>query len=128
MPTSSARTRPGWSARRRRISAAVCCWFNAGEYDNPAAWRALNYAKETISDNPWRGGHWFYAHMYLSQALYLAGEDEWGAYFPRIRDQLLLLQEEDGAWPQRQVGKVYSTAVALIVLQLPYNQLPIMQR
>lgn len=109
-------------------AAAVCCWFNAGEYDNPFAKRALAYAKETISINPWRGGHWFYAHLYLSQALYLAGEKEWDAYFPRIRKQLLQLQQEDGSWPQLQVGKVYSTAIALIILQLPYNQLPIMQR
>ena len=109
-------------------AAAVCCWFNAGDYDNPLAKRALTYAKETISINPWRGGHWFYAHLYLAQALYLAGEDEWDPYFPRIRDQLLLLQKEDGAWPQFQVGEVYSTAIALIILQLPYDQLPIMQR
>jgi len=109
-------------------AAAVCCWYNAGEYTNPRARKALDYAKETISINPWRGGHWYYAHLYLAQAIYLAGEDEWDQYFPKIRDQLLALQQEDGSWPDRQVGDVYGTAITLIVLQLPFNQLPIMQR
>ncbi len=109
-------------------AAAVCCWFNGGEYDNPFAKRALRFATETISLNPRRGGHWYYAHLYLAQALYLAGEKQWDDYFPKIRDQLLRLQLEDGAWPEGMVGKVYSTSVALIILQLPYNQLPIMQR
>lgn len=108
-------------------AAAVCCWFNAGEYDNPLALRALEYAKDTISTNPWRGGHWYYAHLYLAQALYLAGDEEWDAYFPKMRDQLVKIQREDGAW-HSTVGDVYSTAVALIVLQLPFKQLPIMQR
>jgi hypothetical protein len=109
-------------------AAAVCCWFNAGQYDNPDAWRALEYAKTAISVNPYQGGHWYYAHLYLSQAMYLAGEKEWDDYFPKIRDQLLRMQREDGAWPDQRVGEVYSTSIALIVLQLPFNQLPIMQR
>ncbi len=109
-------------------AAAVCCWFNAGQYDNPDAWRALEYAKTAISVNPYHGGHWYYAHLYLSQAMYLAGEEEWDEYFPKIRDQLLRMQREDGAWPDQRVGEVYSTSIALIVLQLPFNQLPIMQR
>ncbi len=108
-------------------AAAVCCWFNAGEYDNPLAKRALQYAKENIPTNRMIG-HWFYAHLYLAQAIYLAGEQEWDAYFPKIRDRLLSMQEDDGAWTDRGVGRVYGTAIALIILQLPYNQMPIMQR
>lgn len=109
-------------------AAAVCCWFNAGEYDNPAARRALEYAKTTIPFDPYRGGHWYYAHLYLAQAMYLAGEQEWDEYFPKIRDRLLVMQREDGAWPDMRVGDVYATSIALIILQLPFNQLPIMQR
>ena len=114
-------------------AAAVCCWFNAGEYDNPIARRALEFCKETISMDPYAGGHGFYAHLYLAQAMYLAGQDDWDAYFPAIRDRLLRLQLEDGSWDDRPggrggVGRVYGTSIALIVLQLPFNQLPIMQR
>lgn len=111
-------------------AAAVCCWFNAGEYDNPMAKRAMEFAKDAISarQNVNVQGHWFYAHLYLAQALYLAGPEEWDNYFPSLRDQLLTLQDRDGSWKGDNVGTVYGTSVALIILQLPYNQLPIMQR
>lgn len=109
-------------------AAAVCCWFNAGQYDHPLAKRALEYAKRHIHVSGVGQGHYFYAHLYLAQALYLAGEGEWDAYFPKMRDQLLALQREDGSWAGDYVGPVYDTAIALIILQLPYNQLPIMQR
>jgi hypothetical protein len=109
-------------------AAAVCCWFNAGEYDNPMALRALAYCKDMIPSAHQRFGHWFYAQFYMAQAMYLAGEKEWDPFFPKLRDTLLKLQMEDGSWPGQNVGTVYSTAIALVVLQLPYEQLPIMQR
>ena len=34
----------------------------------------------------------------------------------------------DGSWNGDQVGGTYGTAVALLILQLPYKNLPIMQR
>lgn len=108
-------------------AAAVCCWFNAGEYDNPLAKRALKYSKDNISINR-RTGHWFYAHLYLAQSIYLAGPEEWDAYFPKMRDMLLSIQQSDGSWSDPGVGSVYGTAIGLIILQLPYNQMPIMQR
>lgn len=108
-------------------AAAVCCWYNAGEYDNPRAKRALTFSRNSISISP-SGGHWFYAHLYLAQANYLAGDKTWDDYFPKLRDVLIRMQSEDGSWPEMQVGEVYSTALALIMLQLPFNQLPIMQR
>ncbi len=108
-------------------AAAVCCWFNAGDYDNPLALRALKYAKDNIFVRR-STGHWYYAHFYLAQALYLAGKEEWDEYFPSMRDRLLLMQLENGSWDDRSIGPVYATSVALLILQLPYNQLPIMQR
>jgi hypothetical protein len=109
-------------------AAAVCCWFNAGDYTSPLALRALRFAKQNISVRPNRSGHYSYAHLYLSQALYLSGPQDWDAYFPRMRDQLLRMQRSDGAWDGDYVGPVYGTAIALVILQLPFNQLPIMQR
>ncbi len=109
-------------------AAAVCCWFNAGQYKNPLALKALEFCKEHITTSFGRVGHWFYAHFYMSQAMYLAGDKEWDGYFPQLRDELLKRQAEDGSWEDRSVGKVYGTALALVMLQLPYDALPIMQR
>ncbi len=124
--------RVGMTGSRPPITAAaVMCWFNAGEYDNPLAINALRYCKKTIGFGPggegtW--GHWFYAHFYMAQAMYLSGENDWNDYYPKIRDRLLATQDADGSWQGDSVGRIYGTAIALVILQLPYNNLPIMQR
>lgn len=124
--------RVGMTGSRPPITAAaVACWFNAGQYDNPDALKALQFCKQKIgfgqrSEGVW--GHFFYAHMYLAQVMYLAGDQEWRQYFPRIRDYLLSIQNDDGSWDGDSVGRVYGTAIALMILQLPYSNLPITQR
>ncbi|HUU82477.1 MAG TPA: prenyltransferase/squalene oxidase repeat-containing protein [Phycisphaerae bacterium] len=122
------RARMRGDSRPPITAAAVCCWFNAGDYENPLALRALEFARRNISVRQSRGGHYFYAHLYLAQAQYLSGAEAWNEYFPQMRDHLIRLQNEDGSWRGDYVGNVYGTAIALIILQLPYNQLPIMQR
>lgn len=113
-------------------AAAVACWYNAGMYSDPRAAKALDYCKQTIpisgSSGRFLWGHYYYAHLYMSQIMWLSGEANWKAYYPKMRDQLLSLQEEDGAWEGDGVGKTYGTAIATFILQIPYNCLPIMQR
>ncbi len=110
-------------------AAAICCWFNAGDYDNPMAKKALRYCRSTIGPGRKNIGHYFYAHLYYSQALYLSGDPKaWDEYYPKLRDILISKQQPDGSWRGDGVGKPYGTALALVILQLPYNRLPIMQR
>ena len=77
-------------------------------------------------------GHWFYTHMYMSQAMYTSGArtpKNWDNYYPKMRDTLIKKQNKgDGSWMGDSVGTVYGTAIACLILQLPYNTLPIMQR
>jgi hypothetical protein len=124
--------RVGMSGSRPPITAAaVACWFNAGEYDNPMALNALRYCKRTIGIGDRRGGtwgHWFYAHFYMAQVMYLAGEKDWTDYYPKLAAHLIAMQNDDGSWEGDGVGRVYGTAIALTILQLPNNTLPIMQR
>jgi len=75
--------------------------------------------------------HYFYwyGHYYATQALYVIGGDAWAWYYPRIRSEILDSQEPDGSLPCRiGPGKTYSTAVAAVILALPYGYLPIFQR
>ena len=116
------------NSRAPITAAAVCCWYNAGEYDNPRAKRALAFAKQKIKPRGRQGGHDFYAHFYMAQALYVSSDPDWDDYFAKRRDFLLGQQRGDGSWFGDGVGDAYGTAIALIILQLPYNQLPIMQR
>lgn len=113
-------------------AAAVVCWYNAGLYDDRKVTNASAYAERALG--PAAGvlgaqfGHYYYGHLYLAQAMYLSGEQAWQRYFPAMRDRLIEMQARDGSWPGDYVGPTYGTAVAALILELPYKHLPIMQR
>jgi len=114
-------------------AAAVACYYNAGEYDHPRAQRALEFVRQHLS--PRRGqatrffGHYFYAHFYMGQVMYLSGEENWREYYPEMRQHLIAEQSrEEGSWNGDHVGPTYGTAIALFILQIPYKNLPILQR
>ena len=109
-------------------AAAVACWLNAGLYDSRRMKAALTYAKRTIRPEGAQQGHYFYAHLYLAQSMYIVGDHDWEDYFTKLQARLVAMQQEDGSWAGDGIGEIYGTAIALTILQLPYNQLPIMQK
>jgi hypothetical protein len=118
-------------ARLPISAAAVATLYNAGEYDSPLAEACLKYVWGEFKrgEHGWSkgGGHDYYAHLYAAQAFYQAGDKYWDDYFPKVRDQLLAMQQPDGSFPG-EIGPVYTTSIALIILQLPYKLVPIFQR
>ena len=113
-----------------RTAAGVCSLYYAGTYGDPAVKRGLDY----MAANHEFGGrgrfgsqHYFYGHYYAVQAMFQAGGKYWEGYFPRMRDELIHNQNADGGW-SAQTGGTFETAVALIILQVPYGYLPILQR
>jgi hypothetical protein len=62
--------------------------------------------------------------------MWTAGGRHWADWFPAIRDELLgrLRGVQGGVWNDGQHGAAYATAMACIILQLPNNYLPILQR
>ena len=116
-------------------AAGVTTLFAAGSYDNRLVPPALEYLREQMRDfNQCFGedGHYFfyYGHYYAVQAYYTAGGDRFlRDYFPRMRSLLLDTQQSNGAWPcNTGPGEVFSTAVSTLILQIPYQYLPIFQR
>ena len=73
-------------------------------------------------------GHYFYTQFYMAQAVYQRGGKDWKDYFPRIKKKLFATQFSDGSWNGDGVGTTYGTALATIVLQMPFGYLPIYQR
>jgi hypothetical protein len=73
------------------------------------------------------GYMYFYGNYYLCQATFMLGDDLWKTYWPIIREDLAKKQQADGSWTG-EVNSSYSTALALIVLQVPNRLLPILQR
>ena len=120
----------GGGPRLAISAAAVATLYNAGHFEGEIATDCLKYVWDQFRANEgWNKtpAYNYYAHLYASQGFYMAGDQYWDKYFPATRDQLLALQSPDGSW-QGDVGEVYGTAIAVIILQLPFKFLPVFQR
>lgn len=126
------------SSRPPISAAAVACFYAAGVYDRTTGGadreaemveKLVAYVRKTnMPDGNGGSGHYFYSQLYMAQAMYQRGGDDWKTYYPKIRDRLLSLQSPDGSWNGDSVGTTYGTALALMILQLPYGYLPISHR
>jgi len=117
-------------------AAAVCTLNAAGEYDDPVIHRGLDYMVEhwdkLVKDGEW----YYYAGFYAAQAFYHAPPQRrlWERFWPKLRADLLEHQDaRTGSFDYRgtdpeEYGPEYSTAMAMLVLQIPYQYLPIFQR
>jgi hypothetical protein len=118
-----------------RSAAAVVGLFCAGVYEGKAVERGLAYlmrflpgrGRANVSES--RAEHYFYGHYYAALAMWTAGGNYWAEWFPAIRDELVAKSRtgQGGVWTDWH-GAAYATAMACIVLQLPNNYLPIMQK
>lgn len=117
-----------------RSAAAVVGLYSAGVYAGPEVERGLQYVYQFLpvrqfSDREIYPQHWYYGHYYAALAMWTAGGDLWAAWFPAIRDQLLgRVRAGGGNWTDGAHGSPYATAMSLIILQLPNNYLPILQK
>ena len=131
----SARSRG--SSRPAISAAAIACFYAAGVYDRQRGGaageeaqmveRLVKYCKNHLGVQR-TSGHYFYTHFYYAQGMYQRGGADWTAYYPKIRDRMVKTQGVDGSWMGDNVGTVYGTAMATIMLQLPYGYLPICQK
>lgn len=120
-----------------RTAAGVVALYSAGQYEGEAVQKGLEYLKQYQPGNqrgffgdPEARIHFFYGHYYAAQAMWIAGGNYWRSWFPAIRDELLTgsYRQQDGSWADRHFCPHYCTAMALIILQIPNNYLPILQR
>jgi hypothetical protein len=113
-----------------RTAAGVVALYSAGIYKGPEVEMGLRFL---LRAKPAGGGfhrpdmHYFYGHYYAVQAMWTAGGDYWKQWYPAIRDELLSHQNPDGSWID-QICSHYGTAMACIILQVPNNYLPILQK
>ncbi|MBI2194002.1 MAG: terpene cyclase/mutase family protein [Planctomycetes bacterium] len=111
-------------------AAAVTALYGAGEYESKVLVNGVDYLRNYARFDFRRLSHYYYyAHYYAAQAMFQAGGKDWELWFPKIREDLLNKQRpEDGSWKGDEVGPVYGTAMAVIILQIPCQYLPIFQR
>lgn len=125
-----------------RTGAGVCALYSAGIYKGPEVESGLRFLKNPANWPSGGGGfgfgrlggkenmQYFYGHYYAAQAMWTRGDEGgryWSDWFPKIRKELLGKQRADGSWVD-QIDEHYATAMACIILQIPNNYLPIMQK
>ncbi|MGD0091672.1 MAG: prenyltransferase/squalene oxidase repeat-containing protein [Planctomycetota bacterium] len=109
-------------------AAGVEVFLMAGRYKAKQAERAIEYLKKNLDPERMVGGHWFYTNLYGSQAMFHIGGEPWARYFERVRNSLFASQRSDGSWQGDQVGSTYGTAIAALILAVPYRYLPVFQK
>lgn len=125
----------GYSAFARS-AAAIVGLYSAGIYSGREVERGLRYVQLFIPTRQFQNQqipqqHYYYGHYYAALAMWTAGGDYWSKWFPAIRDDLLS-RARGGVWNDSGPGvansAAYATAMSLIILQLPNNYLPILQK
>lgn len=110
-------------------AAGITTLFNAGVYRDSKINEGLEYLIRHFREPRRDHYFYFYGNYYAVQAMYIAGGRYWQWYFPAIREELLRLQEPGGNWKNNVgPGPDFATAVATLILQIPYRYLPIFQR
>ncbi|MEM1012253.1 MAG: prenyltransferase/squalene oxidase repeat-containing protein [Planctomycetota bacterium] len=109
-----------------RSAAGVATLYYAGISEGDDVDRGLDYLLDFVPGNRInsRRHHYFYGQYYAAQAMFLAGGDHWATWYPAIREELIKTQHDNGSWSGDHTVE-YSTAMALIVLQMPNRYLPV---
>lgn len=125
----------GGPAAFARTAAGVCALQSAGIYEGDEIQLGLKYLMDYKPNQPFPRHpnipdlHYFYGHYYAAQAMWTAGGDWWSQWYPAIRDELVTSRRRnsDNAWTDT-ICSHYATAMACIILQIPNNYLPILQK
>lgn len=125
----------GISSEFARSAAAIVGLNSAGIYSGREIERGLRYVMQFIPVRQFNNRdlmrqqkHYYYGHYYAALAMWTAGGDYWSQWFPAIRDELLSRARASGGVWSDPIGQAYATAMSLIILQLPNNYLPILQK
>ncbi len=118
-----------WGAFFGVLGAGLVALYSAGVYEGDEIDKGLAYLMAFLPDDRPRvpESYFFYGHYYAVQAMWHAGGDHWVRWYPAIRDELIARQSDDGSWIN-SICPEYGTAMAAIILQVPNNCLPILQR
>lgn len=143
----------GSSGKSYALCAAGVATLNGiGVYSEGATWKehdigkvykgALNWVRYKFDEFAGRRkagqgsldvNHFYYAHFYGCQAMWNAPDEAFfDDYFPKVRDLLVEEQKRNpagnGGWPTQSYGEAYTTAYALLILQVPFQTLPLFNK
>jgi hypothetical protein len=125
--------RPGDRSGFARTGAGVLSLQVAGDYKARAVRQGVEYILKHRPVGNNRVKRWYYyGHYYAAQGIYQSqsvgawGSKAWGEWYPAVTREIAGRQERHGGW-KGEYGQ-YSSAMALLVLEIPFRYLPIYQR
>jgi len=112
-----------------RTAAGICILQLTGKYEAQEIARAVEFMAGLGEET----ARFWYGQYYAAHALHQVGGKTWRDWYARTRGRLLERQAPDGHWGSWKgsddaVGPAYRTAIAVTVLSVPLNYLPIFQR
>jgi len=116
---------PGSQPGFARTAAGVCVLQLTGHYEAQEIKKAVTYLKDNFQPNE----HFWYGHYYAAHALHQVGGGDWKDWYGRIHNELISHQSPDGSWQayHYEVGPAFHTSIAVIILAVPADYLPIFE-
>jgi hypothetical protein len=116
-----------------RCAAGTMSLIGAGVTDlaDPVLGPAMRFLRTNVAAHlAGRGDYYWYGQYYAAQALFHSPDTkDWEAYWAKAFPIIARNQESSGLWTRTDsVGPAFNSAMALIILQIPNNYLPIFQR
>lgn len=102
-----------------------------GEYDSPLVQGAADFL---LARPPkWNERFCLYGTYYYAQGMYQRGGEHADTARRMVQEMLLRQQAGDGSWQasrgeEKNIGRVYSTSMAVLSLSVKYHYLPIYQK
>ncbi|MAT16338.1 MAG: prenyltransferase [Planctomyces sp.] len=122
---------PGSTPTATRSGTGILALEICGAHLDPVTLRAAEglRARPLNQTDP----YYFYGAYYCTVGMFQMGGRYWTDTRDRVYTQLIQMQQEDGSWQaqhgsERNTGKVYCTAMAILALAVEYQYLPIYQR
>lgn len=116
-----------------RTAAGSMCLIGAGinSLEDAVLGPSLDFLRRHFHLHLQGQGNWYwYGQYYASQAMFHSPEEkDWQRYWRKAVPAIVGYQGSDGLWNRPDsYGAAYASSMALIILQIPNNYLPIFQR
>jgi len=125
-------TNPGDPTSRTTAIAIICRLMMGAPVDDPVIKKGVPFVLEHAPKDPSRPD--YYHAYYGSLAMFQVGGAAWREWNAPVREALIRGQEREGcrrgSWPPtsqyaRQAGRIYSTALATMALEVYYRNAPV---
>ena len=123
---------PGGNANPARTGTGILSLEMLGQHHSAEAIAGGEYLIQNPPDNAGQE-FYFYSVYYCAQALNQLGGKYWDTVYPKLREPLLKLQQNDGHFSggggqEAEAGDAYRTSMAVLALCVPYRYLPLYQK